>query len=100
GFQQLEEDNQVICEHDLSKCATEDREVSEFSGVYSQIVKQDLHWKKVYPFWHVGEEDSAILASTLRLNPSYERELSEQRLGSEAALCSTGGSTLQAGDTS
>ncbi|KAK6327331.1 hypothetical protein J4Q44_G00029760, partial [Coregonus suidteri] len=53
----------------------------------------------------VTEEGCASLVSALRLNPSHLRELgpelqsSPRRLRSQTALCSTGGSTLQTGET-
>uniref|UniRef100_A0A3B1JPY1 NACHT, LRR and PYD domains-containing protein 12-like n=1 Tax=Astyanax mexicanus TaxID=7994 RepID=A0A3B1JPY1_ASTMX len=59
AFQQLEKGNLIFYEEDLRKCSTDVREVSVYSGVCTQIFRQEseLHLGKVFSFVHLSVQE-------------------------------------------
>ncbi|XP_030227692.1 NLR family CARD domain-containing protein 3-like [Gadus morhua] len=59
AFNQLEKGNLIFYEADLAKCEINIRAVSEYSGVFTQIFKEEcgLHQEKVFCFVHLSIQE-------------------------------------------
>uniref|UniRef100_A0A3B1JZB9 NACHT domain-containing protein n=1 Tax=Astyanax mexicanus TaxID=7994 RepID=A0A3B1JZB9_ASTMX len=59
AFQQLEKGNLIFYEEDLRECSVDVREVSVYSGVCTQIFRQEseLHLGKVFSFVHLSVQE-------------------------------------------
>ncbi|XP_076835974.1 NACHT, LRR and PYD domains-containing protein 12-like isoform X2 [Brachyhypopomus gauderio] len=59
AFQQLEKGNLIFYEEDLRECGIDDKEVSVYSGVCTQIFTEEsvLHLGKVFSFVHLSVQE-------------------------------------------
>ncbi|XP_036417473.1 NACHT, LRR and PYD domains-containing protein 12-like, partial [Colossoma macropomum] len=59
AFQQLENGNTIFYEEDLRECGIDVREMSVFSGVCTQIFREEsaLHLEKVFSFIHLSVQE-------------------------------------------
>ncbi|XP_066532546.1 NLR family CARD domain-containing protein 3-like [Hoplias malabaricus] len=81
AFQQLEKGNLIFYEDDLRECGINVREVSVYSGVCTQIFRQEfgLHLGKVFSFVHLSVQE--FLAALYALLSFISRDELQQRSG-------------------
>ncbi|XP_060778570.1 NACHT, LRR and PYD domains-containing protein 12-like isoform X2 [Neoarius graeffei] len=79
AFQQLEKGNLIFYEEDLRECGIDVREVSVYSGVCTQIFREEfgLHLGKVFSFVHLSVQE--FLAALYTFISFISRKLTEQQ---------------------
>ncbi|XP_060778585.1 NLR family CARD domain-containing protein 3-like isoform X5 [Neoarius graeffei] len=79
AFQQLEKGNLIFYEDDLRECGIDVREVSVYSGVCTQIFREEfgLHLGKVFSFVHLSVQE--FLAALYTFIFFISRKLTEQQ---------------------
>ncbi|XP_036447470.1 protein NLRC3-like [Colossoma macropomum] len=77
AFQQLEKGNLIFYEEDLSKCGIDIRDVSVYSGVCTQIFREEfeLHLGKVFSFVHLSIQE--FLAALYAFLSFISRDVTE-----------------------
>ncbi|XP_060776844.1 NLR family CARD domain-containing protein 3-like [Neoarius graeffei] len=79
AFQQLEKGNLIFCEEDLRECGIDVREVSVYSGVCTQIFREEFgfHLGKVFSFVHLSVQE--FLAALYAFLSFLSRNVTEQQ---------------------
>ncbi|XP_053093000.1 NACHT, LRR and PYD domains-containing protein 3-like [Pangasianodon hypophthalmus] len=79
AFQQLEKGNLIFYEEDLRECGIDVREVSVYSGVCTQIFREEfgLHLGKVFSFVHLSVQE--FLAALYAFLSFISRTVTEQQ---------------------
>ncbi|KAF5888575.1 NACHT, LRR and PYD domains-containing protein 12-like, partial [Clarias magur] len=79
AFQQLEKGNLIFCEEDLRTCGIDVREASVYSGVCTQIFREEfgLHLGKVFSFVHLSVQE--FLAALYAFLSFISRNVTEQQ---------------------
>ncbi|XP_053490427.1 NACHT, LRR and PYD domains-containing protein 3-like [Ictalurus furcatus] len=79
AFQQLEKGNLIFYEEDLRECGIDVREVSVYSGVCTQIFRQEFgfHLGKVFSFVHLSVQE--FLAALYTFLSFISRNVTEQK---------------------
>ncbi|XP_053493503.1 NLR family CARD domain-containing protein 3-like [Ictalurus furcatus] len=83
AFQQLEKGNLIFYEEDLRECGIDVREVSVYSGVCTQIFREEfgLHLGKVFSFVHLSVQE--FLAALYAFLSFINKKIAKQKTWSD-----------------